>query len=178
MDKTSACVESYRRLKNLKLVGDELGIPWQTVYVHLRKVGEPVNGDKSRYGSDTDRLAAKAEAEFKRLVPWAEDQNERTFQARVDFIVDGFGVDVKSSTKRAGRWAFSLKKQELTADFFVCFAYEQDDTYACLLVPGDVCRKYQSMSLSATTRTKWWDYQIQPDQLAAFFRDMAAQRAA
>lgn len=30
------CVESYSRIKNLKLVGIELGIPWQTVYVHLQ----------------------------------------------------------------------------------------------------------------------------------------------
>lgn len=178
MDKTAACVESYRRLKNLKLAGAELGLPWQTVYVHLRKAGEPVTGDKSRYGSDKDRLAAKAEAEFKRLVPWADDLNRSSFQSKVDFIVDGFGVDVKSSTRRNDRWAFSLKKQELLADFFVCFAYSADDSYTVLLVPGDVCRKYQSMCISSRTRTKWWDYQINPDQLAGFFRELAENKAA
>ena len=71
MDKRDACIESYSRLKNLKLVGLELGIPWQTVYVHLRAAGVPVTGDKKRYGSDTDRLAAKAEALFAELVPAA-----------------------------------------------------------------------------------------------------------
>ena len=32
-----ACIASYGRLKNLKLAGAELGIPWQSVYVHLRR---------------------------------------------------------------------------------------------------------------------------------------------
>ena len=49
------CIESYSRLKNLKLVGLEVGIPWQTVYVYLKQAGIAVTGDKSRYGSVTDR---------------------------------------------------------------------------------------------------------------------------
>lgn len=42
-------IESYSRLKKLKLVGDETGIPWQTVYVRLRANNVPVTGDKARY---------------------------------------------------------------------------------------------------------------------------------
>ena len=53
------CIESYSRLKNLKLVGLEVGIPWQTVYVYLKQAGISVTGDKSRYGSATDRVAVK-----------------------------------------------------------------------------------------------------------------------
>lgn len=115
-DKTAACVDAYSRLKNLKLVGLELGIPWQTVYVHLRAAGVPVTGDKSRYGSDTDRLAANAERIFAALVPNASDQNDKKFQAKVDFIVGQYKVDVKASRLRNGRWAFSLKKQERIAE--------------------------------------------------------------
>jgi hypothetical protein len=178
MGKTEACIHSYRRLKNLKLVGEELGIPWQTVYVHLRNANEPVTGDKLRYGSDKDRMAARAEVEFLRLVPFAEDQNRASFQSKVDFNVKGYGVDVKSSTKRNDRWAFSLKKQELIADFFACFAYADDGSYLLLLIPGDVCRKYQSVSLSARTRTKWWDYSIESAELAPFFRSLTIRKAA
>jgi hypothetical protein len=87
-------------------------------------------------------------------------------------------VDVKSSTLRSGRWAFSLKKQELTADFFACFAYSDDGSYTLLLVPGDVCRMYQSMSISVRTRTKWWDYQILPYELRGFFLALPSQKAA
>jgi hypothetical protein len=175
MDKRQACIESYSRLKNLKLVGLELGIPWQTVYVHLRAAGVPVTGDKSRYGSDTDRLAAKAETIFSDLVPLAVNQNDRQFQAKVDFVVGDYSVDVKASRQRNGRWAFSLKKQERLADFFVCFAFNDDDTYRVLTVPGELCRYLQTISLSAATRTKWWDYEMPADQLSAFF---AAVRAA
>ena len=155
MDKRQACIESYSRLKNLKLVGLELGIPWQTVYVHLRAAGVPVTGDKSRYGSDTDRLAAKAEAIFSTLVPSALNQNEHQFQAKVDFMVGAYSVDVKCSRLLRGRWSFSLKKQELIADFFVCFAFNDDGTYRVLAIPGEVCRYLQTISLSAMTKTKW-----------------------
>ena len=32
------CKDSYERLENLKLVSGEVGIPWQTVYVHLKSI--------------------------------------------------------------------------------------------------------------------------------------------
>lgn len=173
MDTRHFCIEAYARLKNLKLVGLELGIPWQTVYVHLRAAGVPVTGDKSRYGSDTDRLAAKAESIFSALVPNAINQNDQQFQAKVDFVVGRYSVDVKSSRQRGGRWAFSLKKQELLADFFVCFAFNEDDTYKVLAIPGELCRYLQTISLSATSNTRWWDYEIAADQLNAFFEQVS-----
>ena len=37
-------IESYSRLKNLKLVELETGIKWQTVYTHLKKAGVAVTG--------------------------------------------------------------------------------------------------------------------------------------
>lgn len=178
MNKTELCIESYRRLKNLKLVGLELGMPWQTVYVHLRNANEPVTGSKSRYGSDKDRLAAKAEAEFHRLVPKAIDQNKSEFQSSIDFLVNGYGVDVKSSTRHQERWAFSLKKQERIADFFACFAYTADNAYRLLLIPRDVCRTYQTISASARTTSKWWDYELHPNEMAAFFDALPERRHA
>lgn len=179
MEKRQACVEAYSRHRNLKLAGEELGIPWQTVYVHLRAAGVAVTGDKTRYGSDTDRLAAKAESLFSELVPEAEDQNTKQFQAKVDFLVGQYKVDVKASRLRHGRWAFSLKKQERIADFFVCFAFNDDDTYALLVIPGEVCRHMQTISLSQTTSTKWWDYRMEPSHLREFFRQCrAADQAA
>ena len=172
MERRDACIESYSRLKNLKLVGLELGIPWQTVYVHLRAAGVPVVGDKSRYGSDTDRLAARAEAHFSELVPAAVNQNDTQFQAKVDFLVGDYAVDVKSARMRHSRWAFSLKKQELVADFFVCFAYNDDETYRVVVIPGELCRFLQTISLAAKSRTKWWDYEIEPNELAHFFEQV------
>lgn len=90
-------VEAYQRHKNLKLAANELGIAWQTLYVHLRKAGVAVTGDKTRYGSDTDRLAAKAEDMFEALVPGAVNHNREQWQPKVDFTVGAVAVDVKAS---------------------------------------------------------------------------------
>lgn len=169
MEIQQECVTTYRRLRNLKLVAVEVGIPWQKVYVYLRAAGEPVTGDKSRYGSDTDRLAAKAENEFKRLVPNCTNLNDQKFQAKIDFSVGPLSVDVKASRRHNDRWAFSLKKQELLADFFVCFAFDDDGSYRVVVIPNELCRHYQTLSLSANSKTKWWDYEVDPASLASFF---------
>src|SRR5690606_22461353 len=97
MNVQQRCVQAYREHQNLKVAAQHVGIPWQTVYVHLRKAGEPVSGNKLKYGSETDRLAARSERIFLDLVPFAEDQNTRQFQSKVDFRVGEFGVDVKAS---------------------------------------------------------------------------------
>jgi len=58
----------YRKHMNLKLAAEELGMVWQTLYVHLKKLGEPVIGDKNRYGSPSDKLSRMAEKLFQELV--------------------------------------------------------------------------------------------------------------
>ena len=49
-------VIAYRKHMNLKLAAAELGVAWQSLYVRLKQLGEPVTGDKMRYGSDRDKL--------------------------------------------------------------------------------------------------------------------------
>lgn len=176
---TQRCIEAYTRHKHLKLAAKDVGIPWQTVYVHLRQAGVPVVGDKSRYGSETDRLAARAERLFLDLVPFAMDLNRKKFQAKLDFLVRGYGVDVKASRLKsstgggkADRWSFNLKKQKLLADFFVCFAFEDNEAQHVFLVPGEIARHYTTMSVAKSTRGKWWDYEIRPAELAPFFQSL------
>lgn len=177
MNKTEMCVAAYQKHKHLKLAGEEIGVPWQTVYVHLRLAGIPVVGDKSRYGSASDRLAALSEAEFVKLVPAARNQNKTLFQSKIDFFVHGYGVDVKASRPKrqsrkakTRRWAFSLKKQELVADFFVCFAYGDDgEIEHAFLIPGEIVRHYSTLSIAATKIGKWWAYKIEPGALNEFF---------
>lgn len=173
------CVEAYRKHKHLKLAANDVGIPWQTVYVHLRNAGEPVTGDKSRYGSDKDKLAARSERVFMSFVPNARDCNESEFQSKVDFYVNGFTVDVKASTlKRSSgkaktrRWAFSVKKQEAVADFFICFGFDDDMVVRrTLLIPGEVARYMTTINLPESGG-KWSDYQVDPKTLARFFDDL------
>lgn len=179
------CVTAYRKHKNLKLAALDVGIPWQSTYVHLRNAGEPVTGDKVRYGSDKDRLAAKAEALFKSFVPSAVDQNDGKYQSKIDFIVHGYSVDVKSSTLRLSnkacklrRWAFSMKKQEMLADFFVCLCFDidGDELLKLMLVPGEIVRKYATISLSEMG-SKWDDYIIAADELDTFFNSLPPNTA-
>lgn len=178
-------VERYRELRNLKLVGDAVGMPWQTVYVRLKRIGEPVIGDKARYGSDRDRLAARGERWFKRVIPEAEDQNANQFQAQVDFVVSGRGVDVKTSRPRRSprgvlQWLWSIKKQEAVADFFVCLALtgREDDAgvYKALLIPGELARRYQTLRAShdgLAMRGRWSDYAMSSGELRAFFTELS-----
>lgn len=172
------CVDAYRQHQNLKIAAQHIGISWQSLYVHLRKAGEPVVGNKTVYGSASDKVAASAEVLFERLVPNAENQNKIKFQSKVDFLVNNFSVDVKASTLRKGhanakhlRWAFSVKKQEAVADFFVCFCLDESghEAQKLLLIPGEIARKYQSISVSRRSGNSWWEYEIHPDELASFF---------
>lgn len=176
MNLQARCVEAYRKHKHLKLAATEVGIPWQTVYVHLQRAGEPVVGDKLKYGSDSDKLASLGEQKFLELVPEAEDLNRRKFQAKVDFYVRGYSVDVKCSRAHRSskgtprkRWAFSIKKQEFVADFFVCFGMTaESELVTCLLVPGEIARKRTTINLPETGG-KWRDYEVQIEDLNEFF---------
>lgn len=175
------CIERYHSLKNLKMVGAELGLPWQTVYSRLKRAGVAITGDKERYGSETDRVAARGERWFKRVIPEAEDQNKLTYQPRFDFLVRGLKVDVKTSRPRVSprgvfQWIWSVKKQEAEADFFVCLAITSraDDAgvHRALLVPGELARRYQSIRASHDGKRmtgKWADYACTSADLRNFF---------
>lgn len=175
--------EAYERHKNLKLAAAELGMPWQSLYVHLRKAGVPVTGDKARYGSDKDRLAAASEMEFEKLVPFAKNQNKDRFQAKCDFLVGKEKVDVKCARLRQGckrfkarRWSFSIKKQELLADFMVCFAMLDSGSYRLLLVPGELIRNYQTISIPENGKSKWLQYEVTASELTEFFLAITEQK--
>lgn len=172
---------TYRKHMNLKLAAQELGIAWQTLYVHLKKFGEPVVGDKLRYGSDRDKLAVLAETEFKNLVPFAFNANSFQFQSKYDFDVAGFKVDVKASRPRqlnnrypAKSWAFSFKKQSLICDFIVCFCMDEDKSIRhILLVPSEFFKGLQTVSVSCEGGSKWSDYKVDPSELSTFFSTLA-----
>lgn len=169
---------AYEKHKNLKLAAEELGIKWQSLYVELRKLGVAVTGDKFRYGSDKDRMAAQAELEFKRIVPFAEYQNSIKFQSKFDFLVGKERVDIKASKAHHGskkftakRWAFSVKKQEFCADFIVCFAMSDENT-RIFMIPGEIVRNYQTISIAENknSKSKWLQYEISEQDLTEFFK--------
>lgn len=178
--------EVYDKHKNLKLAAKELGMVWQTLYWNLSKVGHPVIGDKERYGSATDKMAKHFEDLFSEWIPKAKDNNKGKFQAKTDFKVGSYLVDVKSSTKKDGyknnpkknasfRWAFSVKVQETEdIDFMVLFCtsgYEcQDfgDIEKILLIPREFFKYKQSISVSCN-KSKWYDFEVTKEELITFF---------
>lgn len=173
-------IQAYQKHQHLKLAAKDIGIPWQTLYTHLRKAGISVTGNKLKYGSDSDKLAAKTEDEFKRIVTFAHNQNNDAFQSKIDFYVGAYGVDIKSSRYRKAsakskvlRWSFSIKKQEVFADFFVCFGWDAlgQEIQKILLVPAEMCRFYTSISIS-TNHGKWSDYEVTESELREFFNQM------
>lgn len=178
---------TYDKHKNLKLAVAELGMVWQTLYWNLNQIGHPVTGDKGRYGSHTDKMAKALEDKFKQLVPQAQDHNKDKFQARIDFKVGAFSVDVKSATKKDGyknnprkrsyfRWAFSTKVQEDCSDFIVCFCmsgYNCEDygnIEKILIIPKESYKNKQAISVSCI-KSKWYDFEVSEDELKEFFNN-------
>lgn len=174
----SSSVEAYRKHKNLHIAAEELGIKWQTLYTHLVSAGEPVCGDKSKYGSDKDKLAAKAERMFSELLPFAENMNSQQWQSKIDFVVNGRSVDIKAARLcsangkyKSTRWAFSLKKQESIADFFVLYAFdsEGEKLEGIYLIIGDLVRYMTTINIPRTNG-KWSKYKITEQDLLEFFK--------
>tara|TARA_R110002153_G_scaffold53726_5_gene149582 strand:- start:6098 stop:6682 length:585 start_codon:yes stop_codon:yes gene_type:complete len=180
--------DTYDKHKHLKNAAEELGIKWQTLYWHLAKANHPVLGDKERYGSDTDKLAERTETLFQKTVPLAKNNNLSSFQAKMDFIVGTYKVDVKASTKKDGyknnpkknaalRWAFSSRVQEDIADFIVCYCYEGLDCLnfgnveKILLIPKEMFKNKQSISVSCS-KSKWYDFEVTSSELSEFFEDI------
>lgn len=168
----------YKKHMNLKIAAKELGIPWQTLYVRLKKLGVQVAGDKLRYGADRDRLGVLGETLFKSLVPVATDCNKARFQSKYDFDVLGYKVDVKTGKPRqmnaryeSQSWSFSFKKQTMICDFIVCFCLdEQQKIEHVLLVPSEFFQGLQTCSVSRRGSSKWLDYSIDPAELQNFFQ--------
>ena len=169
--------EAYLKYSNLKLAADELGMKWQTLYWHLKKNNIPVTGDKSKYGSAADRFAAKSESDFMDLVPSAKNMNRSKYQSKIDFKVNDLLIDLKASKlaarckkSKSKNWAFSIKKQELMADFIVCFGYVESDIESIFLLPKEIVRFKTTISIPRNaSNSKYGDYLVSKDDLREFF---------
>lgn len=167
---------AYDKHKNLKLAAADIGMKWQTLYWYLKRENHPVIGSKSEYGSDKDKFAAKAESDFKKIIPSAIDMNKETYQSKYDFKINNLKVDIKASNLNRGtndskymRWAFSLKKQEMFADFIVGMAYKNNKLYKLFLFPSEQVRFRQTITISERGSKKWSEFEISSDDLQEFF---------
>lgn len=173
-------IASYDKHKSLKVVSEDTGIPWQTVYWHLKRVGVQVTGDKRRYGSDKDKMAAKYEDIFLATVPYATPNNSTEFQSKYDFSIGSVNIDVKSATlsnssNRAGRinnrWSFSISK-DVGADYLVLYCLNGDVMDNCihkiLLIPNEFSSDKQTISVSPN-HSKWFEFEVSSGELRDFF---------
>lgn len=177
-------IESYEKHKHLFTVSEEIGMPWQTVYWRLKRLGIQVTGDKERWGSVKDKFAAKGELLFSSLV-LCKNNNDNQFQSKVDFIVNGYFVDVKCSKKNKSnkkftseRWMFSLKKQIESADFYVLFAYDAngDELLKTFLIPRDLISSIQTISISCNAKSKWSAFEVEKETLNDFFYNLPSKK--
>lgn len=172
--------QTYAKHMNLKLAANELGVNWKTLYVRLKNQGVKIIGDKLRYGSDRDKLGAYGEQLFLGFVPCANNENLKQFQAKYDFSVLGYKVDIKAGRPRQLNkkfpqlaWSFSFKKQSMICDFVVCFCLNEDKSInKVLLVPKEFFEGLQTVSVSMNGHSKWHDYSIEPSELQDFFTSL------
>lgn len=176
----SIYTDAYAKHKNLKLAADELNIPLPTLYWNLKKEGIVVTGDKSKYGSIKDKFGAKAEYFFSTLFPNAINNNKNEFQPKIDFNYGGLSIDVKGANRvkpskkfNHERWAFSFKKQESLCDLFFCIGFNNNNIEKIFVIPCDLVRFYQSISISANGSSKWNDYAMSEHEAKNLIDDMA-----
>ncbi len=169
---------AYDKHKNLKIAASEIGMKWQTLYWHLKRWNHPIVSDKSAYGSTKDKFAARAESDFREIVPTAIDMNKEAYQNKYDFKINGLKIDVKASNLNYGvkgskcmRWAFSIKKQEMIADFVVGMAYKDNKLFKLFLFPSEKIRFRQTITINERGSRKWSEFEISKSDLKEFFED-------
>lgn len=176
-ERIDLCVKQYELTPNIKIVANITGIKWQTVYWYLKKANIEVKGDKSLYGSVQDKFAHKGEGYVQKILPSAINQNLKQFQPKIDFLVKGYGLEVKSSKldTKSKRWSFSLKKQKKVADFFILLAFDKEGTDVIhhFMIPSEMLiSTLQTISISENIEnSKWSDFLVSKEEIIEFFEE-------
>jgi len=173
-------IHQYQRLGNIAAVCLETGCPPYIAYKWL-KIGKVLKtNEAARYGTNGQRQGALAELEFQRLVPFAMSTN-RELQANCpafDFDINGTTVDVKfSSLTGTGRYVFRTAQTKLLRpDWYCAFLADPElqelvsGRYRVVVIPDEAVQSVKSVSL-AKTGGRYWDFEINPKDLAGFFRE-------
>lgn len=180
---TEKCVEIYSRTQDVGAVARETNLLWHIAYIHLKKAKVLNVETRIVSGSPNDRMGAWYEREFARIVPSARSANDRKPQNSFDYLVGEAKVEIKSSSlyeyeKDAPHWKFcvySRRTKIRTADYYVCFG-RQDKTdlnrYIIFLFPAEVLTT-GNVTVRLDGRNNWSQFQIEPDDLQAFFDTLA-----
>lgn len=182
-DVSDKFIRIYKEKGLINQVSVETGTAWHQVYVHLKKAGAISIETRMVAGCETDRMGAYYENEFRKLVPSAVSQNDREYNAEIDFIVKNFKIEVKSSSlySHAGgtkHWkfrVFSRRTRTRVSDFYVCFGRldaEDMGNYAVYLFPAEILTT-GNVTVRPDGKNYWSQFQIEPTELRPFFDSLA-----
>lgn len=172
-------IEAYHRLGSIKSVCLDTGAPPYVVYKWLKIGGLLKPNDAVKYGTTGAKAGAKAELEFKKLVPFAMETNKHleTNCPSFDFDIGGTTIDVKfSSLHPSGKWNFrSAQGKAMHPDFYVLFCAtdgKKDMTgkYKVLVIPSEILGTVSQVCINKNGGM-YDDFEIEPSELADFFRD-------
>jgi len=172
-------IESYMRLGNIGAVCSETGCPPYVAYKWL-KIGKVLTAQEgTRYGTNGQKQGARAELEFQRLVPFAMSAN-RELQRNCpafDFDINGTTVDVKFSSLCGGRYRFNpASDKPMRPDWYCVFLSapqsKEFDPHTCriLVIPDALVCGLKNVMIQKDGGC-YWDFEIEPDALAEFFRE-------
>ena len=202
MGKRDLIIEAYLRTGSVKAACAEVGMMPYNAYIILKTAGVMKIEDKRNYGTTIQRYAADAEAEFQKLVPFAMPANKviRANNPIYDFDVQGMKVDVKLCIDRPSKqrksvidkngnsklvkggsnYAFNTANhhdKDGHPDFyavFICDSGKISKGYRVLLIPDELVGDAKTVNFSKDEKADWWNFEIQPSELAQFFADAMA----
>ena len=183
-------IKLYQVLGSAKAVADNLDISILDVYCVLKKYKLSIEERMQMSASNTSILGAKAEALFKKLVPFAVEVNAVIYSnPNFDFLIGNSTVDVKASnvlTQKARKgktgefteWLWKLQRPwhtEYGADFYVLFALygkEFEDGYDCYVIPSELLSGIKGVRIRTHLKdsSPFRDFLIKPEQMANFFK--------
>ena len=178
-------IECYQQHGNIAAVTHATGCPPYIAYKWLAMARLLRPQERANYGTQGNKLSALAEMEFKKLVPFAMDANRHLQNNNpvFDFDVGGQTVDVKwSKLGKKGVYIFEVAANKAYApDWFALFCGHadaidervfKDSQYHLVLLPAAVVMGMAQLRFPAKgSKSKYWEFEIPPAELAGFFKD-------
>lgn len=181
-------LSAFNRLNDVAQACTETNVkPWRAL-PWLREANLLKGTDRLVYGTAQQKYGREAEIEFGRLVLDAIDCNEniRENNPAYDFVLNGLKVDVKCGMPRGrrGQWEFTPERssekkrggKKIHPDAFVLFAMTGKtfaDGYLLFLFPASLVLGQTMVSITPDKPSRWWDFEIEPDELADALHEMA-----
>jgi len=159
-------INAYQRLGNIKSVCIETGCAPYVAYKWLKISKLLTTQESTRYGTNGQKQGARAELEFKRLVPFAMPTNkmlENNYPA-FDFDINGTTVDVKfcSLCNGSGRYGFrTAQNKYMRPDWYCAFLANPEvkelipGEYRILVIPDAMVQTIKSVSLYSSSGQYW-----------------------